>query len=229
PASLTTSTFRVINVSNGTSPQGTLRVAPWDPARLLFEPATEISGFVVGFEFEANETYELFIAGVQQGDAGPFIESTSGMPNLGRMVCSVFSSEGVLPLARPECLTTPNSVGPGAVMGASGSTSLFLNDLELSVTGLPAGSFGVLIVGLDPAYRPLGSGFLCVDRAITRQGVALSSSAGEVAWAIDNASFGSGLMIALGETWRFQHIYRDVRQGQAVFTASDAIRATFRL
>jgi len=227
PASLSVSTIRAIDVNNGTSASLNMRVSPIDPTRLILEPEIIFTGTFFQFTMRQDRTYELFSPGVNQGDSGPYITSTTGRPNLGRFQCAVYTSEGVLPPARPECVTTPNSVGPGAEMSATGTTSVFLNDLVLHVTGLPSQSFGVLVVAQDAVYQPLGAGSLCVNGMLTRQGISQSNAAGELTWPLDLGGFGSGLVIAPGDTWRFQHIYRDTSPGGAVFTTSDAIRATF--
>lgn len=228
PTTLGVGSLRLVDVSNGTSPTMDLRVSPADPRRLLIEPATTFSTAAgLGFTLGRNRTYELFVPGVSQGDSGPFIRSTSGSPVLGRLQCAVLASEGVLPLARPECTTTANSVGAGATLSATGTTSVVLNDLEIQVAGLPPVSFGILVVGLGQGFSPLGVGSLCIGSQLTRQGVTQSSAAGAASWPIDLNGFGSGLVITAGSTWRFQHVYRDVLQGAAVFTTSNALRATF--
>lgn len=228
PSSLSPNSFRVIDVNNGTTPAGILSVSPIDPHILVFEPETS-AGATGGitFSMQRNRSYELRIDGVNQGDTGPFIRSVGGSSNLGRLLCTVFTGQGTLPLARPECITTANSVGSGARMSATGTTSVVLNDLEIQVGGLPTNSFGILVVGLGQNFRPLGAGSLCIGSSLTRQGIAQSGAAGVVDWPIDVNGFGSGLMIAPGSTWRFQHVYRDVIQGVPIFTASDALRATF--
>lgn len=228
PASLSVNSFRVVDVDNGTTPSGVLRVSPMDPNVLLFEAVVTPGPFGgLNFSMQPNRTYEIQIDGVNQGDAGPFIRSATGEPTLGRMLCSVVTNQGLLPLARPECVTTPNSVGLGALMSATGTTSVVLNDLEFQVVGLPVNSSGILIAGLGRGFEPLGAGSLCIGGALTRQGLSQSNAAGEVRWAIDVNGFGSGLTIAPGSTWRFQHVYRDVQQGAPIFTTSDALRVTF--
>ncbi len=226
PASLSQSTFRVVNVNNGTVPSGSLRVSLFDPTRIIFEPDLVAPG-AFDFTFERNRTYEISIPGTAQGDQGPYVTSTTGEPNQSRLLAAVFTSEGVLPFVRSECVTTPNSAGPGARMGASGSTSVFFNDLVLETTGLPADTFGLYVIGRDAAYSPLGSGFLCVDGMLRRLGATQSTAGGTTSYPLDLPSIGGGISILTGETWRFQHVFRDAGPAGPTFTTSDAIRVTF--
>jgi hypothetical protein len=226
PASLNASSFQVINVDSGTSPSGSLRVSPLDPTRILFEPDLVAPGSL-NFTFEPNRTYELLINGTAQGDAGPFIRSTTGDANQGRFLAAVITNQGLLPFVRSECVTTPNSVGAGALMSASGDTSIFFNDLVLETSGLPAGTFGVYIVGRDAAFSPLGSGSLCVGGMLRRLAGTQSSASGTASLPLDLPLIGGGISVRTGESWRFQHVYRDAGPTGATFTTSDAIRVTF--
>src|SRR5690606_13203518 len=45
------------------------------------------------------------------------------------------------------CVAAPNSVGPGAQLASSGSTSHSANDLVLAVTGAAPGQFGLFFYG----------------------------------------------------------------------------------
>jgi len=95
PTSVGPATFQVINVSNGTSPDGRYLIDPLDPRRAIFRPAIVFQGGGVTFSFLANTTYEILIPGAAQGDNGPYITSTVGRPNESRMQCTVLTSEGV--------------------------------------------------------------------------------------------------------------------------------------
>ena len=226
PASLSANTFRLVNVDNGTSPTGSLRVSLFDPTRIVFEPDNAIPG-ALGFTFEPDQTYEIFIAGTGQGDFGPFIRSVAGDPNQARMLCSVITNQGLLPLIRSECITTPNSVGPGALMGASGEPSIVLNNLVLETTGLPSNTFGIYLIGQDAAFSPLGAGSLCLSGSLQRIGTTQASSNGESNLPLNLPLVGGGISIVTGETWRFQHVYRDSSPTGPVFSTSDALRVTF--
>ncbi len=226
PASLSSSSFRITGTQNGTSPSGSLSVSVLDPRRVIFEPDVVGLG-PLSYSFELDSSYSIVLPGTAQGDSGPFITSTTGEPNQSRLVCTVTASEGLLPLVRSECVTSPNSVGPGAFMSTAGSSSLVLNDLVLETGGLPAGTFGVYVIGGEQAFTPLGSGSLCLGGSLGRLGVTLSTGGGTANLPLDVSAIGGAVSIAAGETWRFQHIYRDTDPAGPTFNASDAIRATF--
>ena len=57
------------------------------------------------------------------------------------------------------CTTSPNSAGPGALIGSTGSTSIAANSLRLTVAAAPANQFGVFFYGpeqdaVEPADLP---------------------------------------------------------------------------
>ena len=153
--------------------------------------------------------------------------STAGVPNLSRLRCSLFTNTGTLGPIRSECETSPNSVGAGAVMGASGTTSVSSNDLVLEAAGLPSSTFGLFVLGTEPAYSPIGNGYLCVGGTIVRQPVVASDTVGQARFAFDVAAPGGGQTILAASTLRFQHVYRDIAAGGSGFNASDALRVTF--
>jgi len=95
PTTLTPSTFQVTDVGNGTAPDGLRFLDPLDPRRVIFRPAITFVGGSVAFSLAANRSYEIRIPGVQQGDAGPYIRSTSGSANQSRMLCTIETTEGV--------------------------------------------------------------------------------------------------------------------------------------
>ncbi|MEM8709689.1 MAG: Ig-like domain-containing protein [Planctomycetota bacterium] len=94
PATVNASTIQVINVDNGTTPDGLRFVDPIDPRRVIFRPTVSFDTGV-DFSFERNASYEFLIPGVDQGDAGPFIRSIAGRANQSRMLCTVLTSQGV--------------------------------------------------------------------------------------------------------------------------------------
>ncbi len=129
------------------------------------------------------------------------------------------------------CTVSPNSAGPGAVMGFSGSTSVGDNDLVLRVSGAPANKAGLFYYGGSQASIPFGNGVRCVGSGgagIFRLPVVLSDSLGHASFPLDltNPPQPAGL-ISLGETWYFQFWFRDTAGGGAQFNLSDGLVATF--
>lgn len=95
--SVNSSSFRVVNVANGTSPPGQFFGDPLNPRRLIFRPALSFNenGTPI-FGFQSDTSYEITIPGKAQGDSPPFIQSVSGRENLSRLQCTIFTSEGVI-------------------------------------------------------------------------------------------------------------------------------------
>jgi hypothetical protein len=95
--SVNTSSFRVVNVNNGTSPSGQFFLDPINPKRLVFRPSLSFdqNGNPI-FGFEANTTYQITIPGVSQGDNPPYVTSITGRLNQSRMQCTILTSEGII-------------------------------------------------------------------------------------------------------------------------------------
>lgn len=76
-----------------------------------------------------------------------------------------------------------HSVGVGTLLGASGSSSVVLDDLVVTATQMPPGQFGLIFAGGGQISFPFGDGLRCVSSAgypITRLGVANSGAAGTI-------------------------------------------------
>jgi Esterase-like activity of phytase len=121
------------------------------------------------------------------------------------------------------CSTSPNSVGPGARLDWSGSTSLAANDLVLRANAGPPGVPGLLIHGPLRADLPLGDGRLCVGGPLLRSGVLQLDAAGTVRFKLDLAGIG----VLVGESRCFQLWYRDPGFGAAGFNLSDGLEVRF--
>jgi hypothetical protein len=129
------------------------------------------------------------------------------------------------------CVAAPNSVGPGAHIGSTGSTCIGLNNLTLTCSGLPPGTNGLWFYGANAIQVPFGNGFRCVANPVYRLGPPqLVSGAGTTARFFDltvpPASTGASAVTA-GSTWRFQFWYRNPAAGGAGFNLSDGLAATF--
>ena len=97
-SSVNSSTFRVLD-GLGVTPPGEFLLDQNDPSVLIYRPELtfDSSGNPV-FGLTSNESYEITIPGVQNGDSGPFIRSANGSENQRRMRCTVSSSLPVLDL-----------------------------------------------------------------------------------------------------------------------------------
>lgn len=204
PASVSWSTFQIIDINTGQVPVGTRFVDPSDPTHVVFRPevAVDANGQWV-FGFHANTTYRIVIPGVAQGDSGPFITSTDApaLENQGRMQCDIQPSLGVQESGARYCFADgaathcpcANSVNPaggcpnsisasGASLIGVGSSSLSSDSLLLFASGMP-NSLSVFLQGTSRANGGqgfvFGDGLRCIDGQVMRLApeiVAASSS-----------------------------------------------------
>ena len=130
------------------------------------------------------------------------------------------------------CVTTPNSVGPGARIGFSGSASIVDNDLDLLAFGAPPSVFSGFIYSPDRIQQSTTNGPLCIGSATLgffgRTSVVQTDSLGFARLSFDNTAAPlPPLQVNAGETWNFQFVHRDVINGQAAFRYSDGLSVTF--
>jgi hypothetical protein len=125
------------------------------------------------------------------------------------------------------CVTSPNSAGPGAVIGHSGSTSIAANDFGLFSSGCPANQNGIFYYGASQTQTVFGNGFKCVGGQLFRLPVVQVDSLGVATFAVDYNNLPAGGQIAAGSTWNFQFWYRDPMGGGAFFNLSDGLNASF--
>jgi len=133
------------------------------------------------------------------------------------------------------CATSPNSVGPGAILGSSGGPSLAADTFTLEVAGAVPVEFGLFFYGAAQVEVPFGDGLLCVGAGgiglFRLNPPLLASAEGAAARRVDfgapPAGSGPGRILP-GESWNFQFWYRDPhRAGGSGFNTSDAVQATF--
>lgn len=131
------------------------------------------------------------------------------------------------PARSSYCPPSPNSVGAGALLTATGSTSLGVADLVLTATGLPQNQFGVIFYGESQVAVPFGNGTRCVGGFLVRLPLLNSGATGSVQQAIVNGNLPALGQFLVGETGNFQHWYRDPLGGGANFNLSTAVSVTF--
>ena len=127
------------------------------------------------------------------------------------------------------CTTSPNSAGAGAVISASGSNQVALNNLLLQADALPTGQFGMFFYGPNQVSNPFGNGVVCVGGALHRLSPAtFSGGTGVITYALDlSAPPTAGGAIFAGSTWNFQAWYRDGVAGGAGYNFSDGLEVQF--
>ncbi|MDA1266228.1 MAG: hypothetical protein O2816_14195 [Planctomycetota bacterium] len=107
-----------------------------------------------------------------------------------------------------------NSTGVGGLLTGSGGSSIGLDDLVLTATGLPPSAFNLLFMGPSSiAPAPFADGLRCVGGTLYRYPIAMADGSGTsvhtglVTYA--NSTFPPAGNILIGSTWHFQDWYRD--------------------
>lgn len=109
------------------------------------------------------------------------------------------------------CEALPNSTGAASVLAATGSSTLADNDVNLVVSGLPAGEFGYFLMSDTTVQLPVASGVLCLGAPQLRfSGDVLNSGSGGVMlFTPDLTNLPQGQVLNPGETWFFQVWHRN--------------------
>jgi len=102
-----------------------------------------------------------------------------------------------------------NSTGSGALLSATGSTSVSANDLICHVTHVPRNANGTFYMGTDQIVLPVGDGLRCAGGMTYRFPGHQNSGQGGT-YAFDNLVNLTPHLIAPGTTWYFQAWFRDV-------------------
>ncbi|MDA1266784.1 MAG: Ig-like domain-containing protein [Planctomycetota bacterium] len=229
-ASVTSSTFRIVDVANGTSPQGSFFVEPADAQVLVFRP--DVTFDALGnpvFGFGDNRTYQVMLPGTAQGDPLPHVLSIDGDPNASRMLCTILTSLAWPGPVQEFCPPAPYSAGPGALMGWTGGTSVATDDLVLEVSGAVPGEFGIFFLSDGQTGVPAGDGLRCIGGMLQRLPPVLTiDMSGRASRAFDLANLPPGVGAILpGSTWTTQMAYRDGAAGGAGFNWSSGLILLF--
>jgi len=123
------------------------------------------------------------------------------------------------------CVGAPNSVGPGARMGFTGSPHVYAHDMQLTSSGLPPNAVGLFFYGSTAIQVPFANGFRCVGGTISRIGIVTGNAAGVASIAFDPAI--SSTPVAAGDVRMFQHWYRNPAGGGALSNLSDGLQIVF--
>lgn len=134
---------------------------------------------------------------------------------------------------------TPNSTGEAARISAAGSTSVSINSMTLSASGMPPNQFGFFLVADAPGFvvAPGGSqGNLCLGGAIGRitrnpGEIFQSSAAGQTSVPLDLTDVptpSNAESVMAGDTRYFQGWFRDAQSG-AASNLTNGLRVTFTL
>ncbi|MEL6430057.1 MAG: hypothetical protein AAFU73_23230 [Planctomycetota bacterium] len=121
-------------------------------------------------------------------------------------------------LGSPFCAANPNSTGVPGEIHALGSALVANNDVELRVSSVPAGQFGIFVVSRTFGTPvPVGDGNLCLNGQIGRyqdlSQIWQADPMGEAGLVIDLQTIPQPMSIETvmpGETWSWQAWHRDV-------------------
>ncbi len=170
----------------------------------------------------------LIATGIPQGGGaghiGPLVDLRGALDAL-----------DLCPAPSSYCVTSPNSAGPGAVIGSTGTTSVASNDLVLNASGAVPNQFGLFFYGPTQIQVPFGDGFQCVGAGglglfRIRPPIVIDSF-GIVTQPLDYTQppldSGAG-KIQAGGTWYWQFWFRDpTGPGGTGFNTSDGLSVTF--
>lgn len=129
------------------------------------------------------------------------------------------------------CISAANSVGAGALLSATGSTSIAANDFTLTVSAAIPGNYGLFFYSAAQQQVPFGDGYLCVGPGVYRLGPPLASDGSgqaqrDVDFTLPPVGSGPG-QVHPGSTWNFQYWYRDPAGAGSGFNLSDGLRVVF--
>ncbi|MED6334021.1 MAG: matrixin family metalloprotease [Planctomycetota bacterium] len=212
---------------------------------------------VNGAHFSPNDNQIWFTRGGPGGDGYPV--KATGLPSNGlQLTCIIPPEAGKgdilvrrgatahqdLSAAHPSylaetcfdptsyCTTTPNSVGPGAIMSSRNMPSSTEQLFTLEVDGGPPNQFGIFYYGTDQIATPYGEGVRCVgggNLGVFRLPVLNFDPFGMVGlmvdWNVIPVGGGPGEWFT-GDTWYVQFWYRDPTGGPSGFNFSDALSLT---
>ena len=134
------------------------------------------------------------------------------------LAAGALSSAASAQIGTTYCTAVPNSTGSIALISATGSTDVALNDVTLSVSSLPLNQFGLFVTSQTQAFAPNpggSNGNLCVGGMIGRfnAGIVSSGATGSVSLALDLNAIAAPMgayAVMPGDTVNFQLWHRDV-------------------
>lgn len=123
------------------------------------------------------------------------------------------------------CAANANSTGQPATLVARGSEIQSDDRVTLHVTGVPSGSLGYILTSKTPGMTMLGAGsqgVLCLGGNVLRFSASVIDDRGTdvVSFHPRLNMFPQGTTALAGETWIFQHWFRDANPGPTSNTSS---------
>lgn len=121
------------------------------------------------------------------------------------------------------CPVTPNSAGPGATIGWTGTGSIAAHDLVLTAAGAPANRLGLFFYGDQRDQTPYGNGLRCIGGSLHRLPAIQTSASGTAMQAFPYA----GTPVVSGSLWNFQLFFRDGAAGGARLDTTNGLEVHF--
>jgi hypothetical protein len=125
------------------------------------------------------------------------------------------------------CSPLVTSYGNYARMGLSGTTSVQTSDLSLEAHGVPPLGFGFFFYGSLRNAVPVGEGIVCLGGSVFRLTPVQATSAGSASYDLNLSLITGPGVISPGESWVFQHWFRDPSGGPSGYNFSDALEINF--
>lgn len=123
------------------------------------------------------------------------------------------------------CEVSPNSAGPGAVIGYQGSLKISDGNFRLHATGAPANQFGLFFYGTTQAQAPFGNGVRCVGGALRRLPAGPTGPMGTPSCLVTFDTPATSDLVPFTEYY-FQLWTRDPAAGGSGFNTSDGLAVT---
>jgi len=168
----------------------------------------------------------MHVSGINSGNTyaiqvGGFDDTTIGTADL------TIAPDNVIPPPSNYCTAAPNSVGAGAEMLFSGSTSYSANNLTLFAVNGPTSQAGLFYYGPNQISVPFGEGIRCVGGVTNRLNPPVFSDVfGQwtrpLNFLAPPMNGGTGLILP-GTSFNTQCWYRDPDGGGSGFNLSDGL------
>ncbi len=125
------------------------------------------------------------------------------------------------------CSPVASSYGDYARMGLTGTTSVLNSDLTLEAEGVPPLGFGFFFYGSLRNEVPVGEGVVCLGGSAFRLMPVQATATGTASYDLNLGLITGPGIIAPGDTWVFQHWFRDPNGGPLGYNFSDALEINF--
>jgi len=232
---------QVVVTFNGLEP-GNYRVLTyaWSPDSATYATDVSVVDSPEGVQTCGGVWPGMHSLGVTYADHAVAVDAGTSTITITTTVNSSFASLNAIQLEHMEfvslgvgyCSTAPNSADAiGAILFASGSTSLAANDLVLSAGPMAVGEPGLFYYGPAKVQAVFGDGFRCVGgptgTVVRLFPFSVADAAGVMTYSV-NTMGPANAQLTAGAAFNFQAWFRDPAAGMSGFNLSDARALTFQ-